>query len=212
MKLRDIRDEVKVIVNDSGFSDDDIDSYINQAAIEAASQLSLCSQKGIDTVLTDAEKSYVSLSTIDGGFIGRLLRVYDSEGNKIYIANSLEELFDNYGSQNELGDIRAVCLDSNVLWYVKTPSTPVTLTILYYKPIEILVDDDDTPNYFPAFSHRNLLVHGACGLMFDIFEDGVDGNKVNTIYHKGQTQNGIAKVLEWIGRNKQHNVYSIWRD
>jgi hypothetical protein len=210
MNLEEIRDEVKLIVQDDGFADESIDGYINQAYLDATSQLMLPSLKRLDTVVTDTSNAYVSVSALEGGFSGRLIRVYNSDGVSLALAPSLEVLMDDNGGLENVGDVETCCLEGNVLWYVKVPDVAVTLTILYFKNVDLLVGDSDIPSELPDFCHRSVLVHGAAAIMFDVFEDGVDGAKVNMQSHRGLSLDGLMKTREWLGRNKRHYISSCW--
>jgi len=210
MNLEEIRDEVKLLVQDDGFGDESIDGYINQSLLDCTSQLHLPALKRIDTVVTSTSTAYVSVSALEGGFSGRLIRVYNSDGEEVEIVSSLELLMDDYGNLTEDGDLEKCCLEGNVLWYAKVPAVAETLTLLYFKNVDLLVSDGDSPDDIPEFCHRPLLVHGAAWMMFDVFEDGLDGQKVNMMSHRGLYENGIMKVREWLGRNNRHYISSCW--
>lgn len=210
MNLEEIRDEVKLLVQDDGFDDEAIDDYINQALMDSTWQLMLPSLKRLDTVTTSTSVAYVSVSALEGGFSGKLVRVYDSDGEEVETVSSLELLMDSYGNLTETGDIEQCCLEGNILWYAKIPTVAETLTLLYYRNVEMLVRDSDVASDIPEFCHRPLLVHGAAWMMFDVFEDGLDGAKVNTLSHRGHYEGGIVKVREWLGRNNKHYISSCW--
>ena len=210
MNLEEIRTEVKLLVQDDGFDDAMINGYINQALLDSTSQLMLPSLKSVDTVVTSTSVAYVSVSALEGGFSGRLSRVYDSDGEEIRIVSSLELLMDEYGNLTDAGDVECCCLEGSTLWYTLLPAAAETLTLLYYKNVEVLSGDSSTTSDIPEFCHRPVLVHGAAWMMFDTFEDGVDGAKVNTMSHRGLYEGGIVKVREWLGRNNRHYISSCW--
>lgn len=208
MNLSSIREEVKLIVADDGFTDAQVDYYINQALFDAVGRCLPASLKGIDTAVTSTTLAYVNLSSLDGGFSGRLLKVFNSDGTSITIYPTLDGFMLEYGLMDEVGEVEACCLEGNVLWYANIPSVAETLTVLYYKNPTTLSADGDVSTEIPEFCQRNVLVHGACAMMFDVFEDGLDGAKVNAASHRMHYESGFTKMLEWMGRRKQHYIYS----
>jgi hypothetical protein len=210
MNLGEIRTEVKLAAQDSGFSDQSINDKINEALMMVAGRVSLPSLKRIGTATTNPAASFVSFANIAGGFSGRLIRVFQADGTDLAIAPSLELLMEEYGILTTAGDIEACCLEGNTLWYAYVPAVAETLTLLYFQNPRTLADDTDEPVDLPEFSHRSLLVNGTCFLIYDLIERGVEGAKVNTREHEGHLEGGIIALQNWLGRNKKHQISSVW--
>jgi hypothetical protein len=213
MNLKEIRDEVKLLVQDSSFSDNEVTAWINTVLGEVCGRCLLPSLKRVGTVSTSTSDAYVSIGSLTGGFSGRLVRVIRSPGVEVEIVPSLELLFDEYGDLSGAGDVEKCCIEGNVLWYAKIPEEASSLTLLYFcAPFE-LVTDDDIPSELPDFLHRHILVNGAAAIGYDLIEGGeVDENvRVNTRVYSGQRDAGVTKLQEWLGRNKKHFISSVWR-
>lgn len=206
MLLSEIRDEVKLAVNDPAFTDNMIDAYINDVYLQVVAACLVPELKGIDTVITSLTAAYASLTGVEGGFSGVLSRVYDSSGASIPIYSTLERLMDLNGTMTETGDIKGVALEGTILWYSPIPVTIQTLTVIYYKNPELLTVDSDSPSSIPDFLHRQILVNGAAALMFDVFEDGLDGLKVNTQSREMSKIDGLRKFREWLGKTRKHYI------
>lgn len=212
MNLEELRDEVKIIIQDPDYSDDSIDKYINQALSYTAGLVNLPDLKGIEAVDTVVSQNYVNLSTITGGFSGVLRRVV-KEDIKIY--PTLEQMASDYlGDWDKVGEVEAVCLESNVLWYQKIPETAESLVLIVYKNPALLVEDEDVPSDLPTYLHKLLLVNGASFLIYNEIEDGIEGEKMNTSvqfgfsFNEGNRHAGIVKLKEHFARRRVHHIMS----
>lgn len=212
MNLEELRDEVKIIIQDPDYGDDEIDKHINQALSYTAGLINLPDLKAIEAVDTIVSQDYVNLSTITGGFSGVLRRVV-KEGIKIY--PTLELMASDYvGNWDATGEVEAVCLEGNVLWYQKIPEAAESLMLILYKSPAVLVEDEDIPNNLPTSLHKLLLVHGASHFIYNEIEDGIEGEKVNTAVHFGFSFNesnrhsGIMKLKEHFGKRRVHHIMS----
>lgn len=208
MQLSDIREEVQLIVQDAAFTDDIVDSYINDVYFAVVNECLIPELKGMDTVVTVVSQAYASMSGVAGGFSGALSRVYSSGGNGVVVLHSLEALMDLRGNLTDTGSVEAVALEGSTLWYYPIPATAETLTVIYYKNPELMVSDSAEPDVLPEFVHRKILVNGAASMCFDSVEDGIDGLKVNTRSRELSKLEGVVKFREWLGKTRRHYIYS----
>lgn len=213
MNLKEMRDEVTILVQDGSYVTADVDKYINRAFTNMAGQINLPDLKRVDTITTVVGQSYTSLAALSGGFNGRLSKVH---AENITIYPSLEDLISGIEEDGELfgeaGDVTRLALEGSTVWYDKIPAVPQTLMAILYGNPPLLVADADIPSVFPEHTHWNIGIHGAAMLMFDPIEDGVTGEKVNTTYHEGLYLKGKQEALEWIARNRTHSISSRWSD
>lgn len=208
MQLSEIREEVQLIVQDSVFTDEMIDSYINDVYFSTVMECLVPEMKGLDTVTTDPLLSYVSMTGVSGGFSGVLSRVYDSNGNSVTILPTLETLMDLSGKLDVEGSIEVVALEGATLWYYPCPAIAEVLTVVYFKNPSLMSSDSDIPDVIPEFLHRKILVNGAASLCFDKIEDGVDNLKPNTQSRELSRREGLVRFREWLGKNRKHYVWS----
>lgn len=213
-----IRTEIENIIQDDSFGSDTLNGYINQAILYIGAQVDIPELKRIDVVTTVLSQAYTTLSGLTGGFSGKLKRVKNVDGDNISIFSDLALLMDDYGTMDEAGDVEAVALEGNTLWYQKIPEEAETLTCLYYRNPTILSGDTEIPSDFPTHLHRQLFVHGSAWMIYDQIEDGIEEEKINT---KGQfwlsfdernRHSGIIKLREWISKTRRHNISSSWRE
>lgn len=220
MTLQEILDEIYLLVkDDSFFTPEDGEEFpaamvrrVNEAIAFA------CAQPGIEipslkkmgqftTVLGEAQAVIDGLSS---NFAGRVLAVGDpSAGIKVY--SSLDDMYLDYYPLTTEGDVEAVYVAGNIVWYQNIPTVATDiLCILQDDPPQISLGSDQIP-IIPEFLQRKIVAHGVAGWLYDAIEDGVDGNKNNTTNSKTEFADGIQKWKEFLGSRRQHNKSSHWR-
>lgn len=218
MNRLQIRTEIENLIQDYSFSSDTLNEYIDQNILYTGANVDIPELKRIDTVDTIVSQAYTSLSGLTGGFSGRLRRVKNADGDAVSIFSDLALLMDEYSTMDEEGDVEAVALEGSTLWYQDIPAEAETLTCLYYRNPTTLSSDTESPSDFPAHLHRQLFVNGTAYMIYDLLEDGIEGEKVNT---KGQfwlsfdernRHSGIVKLREWISKTRRHNISSSWKE
>ena len=210
MTLEEIRDEVIVILQDPDWTDDQIDGYINQALSYTADLINLPDLKQVVSVDTVVSQDYVNLTSVSGGFSGNLRKVI-KDGIIVYA--TLEDMLSYYEDDwDAAGEVESVALEGNILWYQKIPAEAETLILVLYKNPTELVDNDDTIASIPSSLHRLLLAHGAAYLIYNLIEDGIEGEKINTGTHfnlsfaENSKHSGIVKLREHFARRRVHHI------
>jgi hypothetical protein len=208
MNYGQIQDEVSIILQDESLIAS-IPGYINQAYREALFRARHPSLKSITSVQTVLQQNWLTLGVVTGGFDGKLLRFGDPTKIKQY--PSLEALYDDYSSNwDDEGPVQSVALEGNIIWYQKIPDPEETHIVMYIKNPDPLTRRSDTPDLIPEALHRDILVHGAVMHGFILIEDGMEGEKINSMVHAGFFEKGVQRMMEWIGSNKQHKVINFW--
>ncbi len=125
--------------------------------------------------------------------------------------SSLDDLYNDYYPLTTEGDVEAVYVAGNTIWYQNIPTVATdVLCILQDDPPQISLGTDIIP-VIPEFLQRKIVAHGVAGWLYDAIEDGVDGNKNNTMNSKSEFADGIQKWKEFIGSRRQHNKTSHWK-
>jgi len=218
MNRGEIRTEVENLIQDSSFDETILNTYINSALLQTSELVFLPSLKRVDTVSTSLGAAYTVLTGLGGGFSGVLRRVVDSSGNIMTIYKDLDMLMDYYSQLNEVGNVETVALEGSTLWYQKIPTVAETLTILYYRNPASLDRDSDEPSDIPEFLQRPLLVNGTAKLVYDVIEDGIEGEKVNTkaqfylSFSEANKESGITKLRERLAKTRVHHISSFWSE
>lgn len=210
MTLDEIRTEVMAIALEPSYDDSDYDRWINSAIQEVAGRVIIPDLKRINVISTSTTYAYVTLTTLTDGFAGMLRRVRRTvSGDDVGIYAKLEELYDEYTTWNEAGDVEAVALEGNYLWYQKLPAVAQSLTVMYTAVPPTLTLDADVP-IFPSHLHRKLCVHGAAKMIWDLVETDIEKPKTQTLVNETHFENGITQYREFLARSKRHNITSTW--
>jgi len=211
MNLSQIVDEVQLIVQDDSFFED-YDAVVGR--INAAVRWA-CSQPGIEIPILKVLGSFVTgvnpyaeIVGVDSSFTGRVLRA-GKPGTKLYLG--LEDLYDDYYPLDTVGAVEAVCIQRNVAWYQGIPEEPETVLCILHSDPEPLVNDEDIPVVIPEFLQRDRIVHGVVAELYDMIEDGTDGQKINTANSYNHREIALQRFREWLGSRRQHIKTSYWR-
>lgn len=218
MKLKEIRTEIDILIDDDSYDAIAVDGYINQTLAYVAGLIDLPSLKRIGTVTTVTGQAYANiLDEVSDFSISRLKRVKTSEGGSPDVYASLWAMMDNYPTMDEEGDVEAVAVEGNRLWYQKIPEAAETLVIGYMIEPSRLVLDDDEPDDIPDYLQRALLVHGTAWIIMDQKEEHIDSQKFNTKSHfwlsfdENNKSSGIVHLRSWVSRSRKNYSYGIWR-
>ena len=211
MNFGKLQSEVQLLMQDwSSDIASNIPGAINEAQAYVAGEVDIPELKLVTSIDTVVNQAYATMPVTSAG---KLLYVSFGSNTEVDIVPSLTDLLIDSPGLDEEGEVECVALEGSVLWYRKIPETATTLLILIYRKPTLLVDEKDTPSVFPEHLHRLLLVHGACSILYEGIEDGMDENeKVNTLHHTAQQERGIQKLREWIGKNRPartRNPYNV---
>lgn len=187
MQLSALVEAVSLIMQDDSLVASEITSRLNEAQKEVAGGIQstlgswitppLPELLTIDTVTTDTTLAYVSMPDT---FQRNLQLVANSSGTEIEIANSFIEFSEVSPLLDRSGSVTECCEFGGNFYYQGIPSTAATITLHFYRfPVDMSADDD-LPDGIPTHLHRGLLVNHACWKLFELLEDGTEGNKPNT--------------------------------
>lgn len=223
MNLAEMRTALSDIIQDPSYTDEYLDNFINYAYLLACGEVELSSLKRLDVVTTVADQYSLDLSTLTGGFAGRLSyigRSSSSSTSEVKVCASLELLLSEYPGLDKTGSsVVAVAVEGSTLYYQPAPASVAaqeTLRVVYYRNPSELSAPGDIPTHIPEMLHRELLINGAAWAIFDQIEDGLDGEKINakayywrSFSHKN-AKSGINRLYAWKGANSPHFISSTW--
>ena len=198
--------EVTRIIQDSSYSDAVQLTFLNQAMQDIAGdpRILLPDLESQANVTTSTTLSYVALPTT---FQKNLFDCYNTGRNyhhKIY--GSLEDLQRRFTNLDSNGNIRGVAIRGSNLHYQRIPSTAETLQLHFYRLPVDMAAVGATPDGLPAHLAKPLLVHHACAGIFGEIEQDMKGGKVNALYHEGEFNKALAKLIGFIGPNAKTPV------
>jgi hypothetical protein len=206
MTFKEIQDEVFVCVKDSSL-ESRIPGIVNDVLQEVVNEVHIPALKTLTTVGTVVGQSYTNLPD---RMTGRLLFVGTETGKLAQADGGLSELLEDDPTMSTTGDLSKVALEGTVLWYISQPLVVTNIVLLIYKEPLSLVADGETASCLPSYIHRDLLVYGAAKVLWNIIEEGIDGEKVNTAVYEGFYQKGLDKLRAWVGKQTNHLSRSVW--
>lgn len=214
MTLQEMLEEVQLLVKDKSFFEDSLGMVrrINQTIAYA------CAQPGVEVPMlkklgqftTLVGQSNTVISGLSANFSGKVLTVGDP-GLKVKMYSSLEDLFSDYYPMDETGDVEGVYIAGSTVWYQKIPAVPTAILCVIQDEPEYISDLTAQIPVIPEFLQLKIVAHGTAAQLYDIIEDGVDGNKNNTTNSKMEFADGIQKWKEFLGSRRQHNKTSHWK-
>ena len=203
MTFENLITEVQFLTKDEGYFDY-IPGYINAIYIKSCLDAKFPELKTIATVDTTVSQMTTSLSKTFGQIkpLDKTIKYYDN----------LDTMIEGLDTEAlaETGAVQRCCTMGSLLWYWPTPITAQTLTFLGYAAPEPLTANDE-PLYIPELLQYRILVHGASKYVFAKIEDGIDGQKVNTLWSEDEYKKGMLDLFAHIGRNRNHITSSVWR-
>lgn len=119
-----------------------------------------------------------------------LFMATDSQGRGLVIWNGRDQLM-RYTSSAGVS-VCAVCATPPHLLYLPVLSGPEDLTIHYHRRPDAIASDSEV-SFLPADFAR-LLVHFACWQGFAMIEQGLEGQKIDTNYHKAEFMGGVESL------------------
>lgn len=206
MNLGQLKDEVEVVLQDTSFVDSFAD-WINNAVEQAIDDANVPGFKEILSVNTVLGAAYTTLGATCSG---RILYVGTATAELAGGVVTLEHMMKMYPSMAEAGDVEYVAVDGNTLYYQGIPSTVTPLTLLHRRKPVVMVEDDDEPEGIPSHLHLNVIVSRAAMFGFDRIEDGIEGEKVNTISQSIRYKQGLHDLMCWVAKRVPHRSTSIW--
>ena len=206
--LSDLHDEVSIVVQDSSETIEDmIDQKIEEAFFAVHSRCIIPDLKRIGSFTTVVGQAWTTMPT---GFNGKLLFV-GNDSTSLAIADSgVTQLMEVTPLLDESGPVHTVGLEGSILYYQGIPSSPITYPLLYViKPTALSVSDE-VPSYIPEYLQRSLFIHYAAAQIFNIIEDGIDGEKVNTSAQLLLHEKAVEQLDAHFAARRVASARSVW--
>lgn len=213
MNLAELIADVQSIVQDGYWTETTIKDLLNKALLVVASGVILPGKYQLSPALPDLYTTD-TVDTIVGGeicdlpedFNRDLVQVVNSRYESIPIEPSFKKFLKKNPEQNS-GSVRTVARHGSRLLYRDIPSEAETLTVHYYEAPKKMALVADTPGCVPVQLHRPLLVGYVCAQIFNEIEDGIEGQKVNTVRWNNEFQQGLLDLEIIVGHDDDPDYY-----
>ena len=206
MNLGQLKDEVEVVLQDTSFASS-FGSWVNNAVEGIIDDANVPGFKEILSINTVLATAYTTLGATCSG---RILYVGTATAELAGGVVTLEHMMKMYPGMDEVGDVEYVAVEGNTLYYQGIPSVATALTLLHRRKPVVMVEDSDEPEGIPSHLHLNVIVPRAAMFGFDRIEDGVEGEKVNTIAQAIRYKQGLHDLMCWVAKRVPHRSTSIW--
>jgi len=206
-----LQDEVVRKIQDPSYDADEIREFFNLCLKDVESYRdpktgfelflpALDTTASLETSITDP---YVSFPT---NYLKNLHTIEtEDQGNDIVICPNLQALKALFTAEEwtTAGQLDAVAPVGTSLYYGRTPSVAITLTIHYYKKLTPIAEATTTlPAEIPEHLQRDLLVNYACREIYsEIEEESVDA-PAGTRKHAALYMKAIGELYAWVRDEK----------
>ena len=198
MNADELCQEVIDIVDDPGYEDPaEILKRVNRSQRRIADLL----------FLPDLKDGFASVNTT----VGQMeVHLPDTYHKGLYMARSggvALDIFMDVGSMSmvrggvslDVGTLAAVALKKASLIYQKVPAAQTAIELYFYR---LPVDMAEGESFFPDGAQGNedfewAIIHDTCEKIFSRIEDGMEGAKVNTSYHRDMFAEKISIVEDF---------------
>ena len=186
--LEELRLEIKAPLKDSSITDDFIDAKINECLRYLARKLLVPALESSNVFTTEVGVAEVDIP-IDWNYSRNLFHASVVDGNPITVLSSIGLLvsrYPNYDVDLDEGSIEFVTIKGTSLVYYPIPAEATEVTCKFYAVVTPLINDTDEPTFLPPEMHIDLIVNFVLWKIWARIEDGMEGIKVNTQYHKSE--------------------------
>lgn len=177
--IDDILDEIQ----DPAFTRETILGHINSCNQELADKIllpDLADGSGTITTAIDANKVAVPATFHKNIYLAQ------QDESPVLVYLSLPLMIGQLGAFNlDSGNVTSICNVGQYIYYQNVPSTGVDIDLAFYRvPVGMI---DATDSYPDGISNNqnfeDCMFHYGCWKAFKTIEDGIEGAKVNTVYH-----------------------------
>ena len=204
--VSEIHSEVANIIQDSSFDINDTISYINKGLKEISGRVLLPDLLETETTIeTVVDTAYASLPD---DFQRNLHYCYsDTNSMKINIYPDVRLLYREFSRLDLTGRVVGVAVKGRSLYYQRIPSAAETLRLHYYSSAPILTLATESPEGLPEYLVRPLLVNYVAKEMYKLWEDGIEGQKINTMYYEAKFLEAMSILNNDIGPEAREPQY-----
>ena len=206
MNLGELKDEVEIVLQDTSFNSS-LANWINDSIGQIIDDANVPGFKEIISIDTVLDTAYATLGATCSG---RILYAGTATAELAGGVVTLEHMMKMYPGMADAGDVEYIAIDGSTMYYQKIPSVATALTLLHRRKPVAMIADDNEPEGIPSHLHLNVIVPRAAMFGFDRIEDGIEGEKVNTISQAIRYKQGLHDLMCWVAKRVPHRSTSIW--
>jgi len=175
--------------------EDDICPLVNEFVAEVSELFTLPDLQEQETIAIAIADNPAFIAMPDT-FAHDLYRVYNEKSlESVSIRSNIKALENLYSGWGSPGMIQDVALEHKTLWYRPLPVQDQSLTLFYYRePVSVEFDDEDSVLDGIPPNLAKIAIDYALKELYALAEDGIDGQKVNTLYYTDRYNIGLSKI------------------
>jgi len=178
-------DDILTEVDDPSFTRPTVLGHLNSCNVELADKIllpDLADGSGTITTLVDDNKVDVPAT-----FHRNIYLAQNTDGTAISVYLSLPLMIGQLGAVTlGLGTVLSLCQIGKSIYYQKVPSSATDISIMFYRtPVAMADETDEYPDGLSNNqSFEECFFHYGCWKLFKTIEQGVEGNKTDTLFHE----------------------------
>ena len=206
MNTPDLIARVQQAVKDDSFTEAEILSRLNDALQAVAFEFCLPELEADDEIAFTAGGD--SFAPLPDDYHHDLWHIDPlTFTDRILVMGSLKSLQRIYAGNAQGGTIYHAAVDGLTLHVRPLQTQDQTVKVYYYrKPDGLTNEDTSIPEGIPAHLHT-ILSDKVASELFDIIEDGVDGNKANTNRYEQRYMAGLMSLQQYAKRAPRLTPY-----
>ena len=184
-------------VQDGSYLDGAILEYINEGLFAVTGMVALPELERSAVIATDPDASQVPLPA---DYHNHLRFVYSGNRRRsIRIYSSIIRLREEHALQLAGGFVRVVAVSGSHLHYYPSPAQAEELEIIYHARPDEYLHELDQPDYMPEHVGFRLMHAYCCKRIYDEIEDGIDGQKNNTMAWEKRDLEAMGALTMFLG-------------
>lgn len=199
--LEETRNRVKRIIQDSSYTDETIDEFINEGYLRCASLVLLPELESTGSITLSSAAYSVDIPASWDFNRNLFLCVNPTSNTSLQVFTSLalfNKTFPEFKLGIEYGTPKACTISGNTLLYYPTPMENVDMQCAFYTNVSPLVNDADIPDSIPPFMQMPILAAYACKEIFSEIEDGIDGVLINFTKYTRKFEESIFELNDYL--------------
>lgn len=180
MTLIQLRDRVSEIIQDNSFDDTYIDAALNRALIEVTGKMTLPTLVVSATVTISANGTITAMPT---DFYHDLIWGWNvSTSSSLTIEMNRNRLQERFSDGFTGSEITHIAQDNFQLYNWPMVAEDTDVALRYYSEPAAVSSADATISCLPEL-YQDVLVYHVVAMVYEMIEDGVEGQKVNTQFY-----------------------------
>ena len=212
MNSADLIEEVSGTILEEAYAADVILAALNRGQLACASRLLIPGlADGLGTVSTTTDSNAVDMPDD----FHRELFAASINGDQIKIYDNKALLQVDMGHDlTRAGDAVSCCVAGLSIFYMDRPATVTPINLSYYrKPVPMTESSSSFPDGFQGENdlYDSALIAYACWKLFAQIEQGLEGNKTDTVYYKNEFEQALVDLSRSVSEGRPHRKPTVCR-